>query len=246
MIDRFLPEQRELPKPQVIFRPKTAEEEARYVLRLLANAEFYEKSGYDPVLPEGEDFLSLVKEIEGRYKTSEPRAIEVFKDRIYRPENYQQAMEKLEEKREIITECVFELNKQLSKKSYRIFQNYNVQVTLYGPGGSYIAETGDVIIRADINGNFKRKNPAHTAVHEIVHIGIEHFVTEFLLTHWQKEGMVDGIIQRFLKEQLPDYEALDSRGEHMAKAVREGSYTSFYTFLENYTGHRSHLEIDFI
>lgn len=51
--------------------------------------------------------------------------------------------------------------------------------------------------RAD--GTFKRRDPAATPVHEMVHFGIEESVVKrFKLTHWEKERLVDQIcVQRF-------------------------------------------------
>ncbi len=38
----------------------------------------------------------------------------------------------------------------------------------------------------------KRKHPAHTPVHELVHIGIEEIIVQrFKLSHWEKERTVD-------------------------------------------------------
>ncbi len=46
----------------------------------------------------------------------------------------------------------------------------------------------------------------HTIIHEIVHIVIEHGIAQpFQLQHWERERVVDLIVQREFADLLPDY-----------------------------------------
>ena len=46
-----------------------------------------------------------------------------------------------------------------------------INLTLYGPGGSYNPQEGSIILMITKEGTFKQSlDPAETIVHEIVHI----------------------------------------------------------------------------
>jgi len=58
------------------------------------------------------------------------------------------------------------------------------------------------------DGKFKKSYPAHTPVHEIIHIGIEeNIVKRFKLTHEEKERLVDLIILKKFGNLLQGYQS---------------------------------------
>jgi len=90
---------------------------------------------------------------------------------------------------------------------FKTFNSYTVQLTLYGPGGSYDNTTGQITLFTTQNGKFKGyESPANTLIHEIFHIGIEEAVVEkYNLTHQQKERLVDLFVKIWFGEVLPEY-----------------------------------------
>jgi hypothetical protein len=54
-------------------------------------------------------------------------------------------------------------------------------------------------------GTFVMPNPAAVIVHEMVHLGVQHLVDQFKLTHWEKERLVDLFCSLMLADILPGY-----------------------------------------
>ena len=69
-----------------------------------------------------------------------------------------------------------------------------MELTRYGTGGSYGALDGTVIANIE---HRTKEEVMSTIVHEIIHIGIEHLIQEYLddknnqKHHWYKERLVD-------------------------------------------------------
>lgn len=84
---------------------------------------------------------------------------------------------------------------------------YRVLLTLYGPGGSYDPEIGQILLYTTPQGSFKQyKNPANTIIHEITHIGMEQSIVQaFQLSHPMKERVVDQFVQLNFGKKLPQY-----------------------------------------
>lgn len=71
----------------------------------------------------------------------------------------------------------------------------------------YDPDSGKIVILTTKEGSFKRSNPAHTPIHEIIHIDIEeNIVNRFNLTHKEKERLVDLIVLKKFDDILPDYQ----------------------------------------
>ena len=77
----------------------------------------------------------------------------------------------------------------------------------------YNPKTGRIFLKTTANGQFKRIDPTHTIIHEMVHIGIDKkIVKEYQLTHWEKERVVDLICSLAFGNILNNY-SLQSKGE---------------------------------
>jgi hypothetical protein len=77
--------------------------------------------------------------------------------------------------------------------SFNLKDQYTIVLTKYGSGGSYNSQTGEVIV------NIKDREKdliMGTILHEIVHIGIEHLIESYHITHWRKERLVDLIMEK--------------------------------------------------
>ena len=82
---------------------------------------------------------------------------------------------------------------------FKIFDNYKIILTYYGPGGSYNYKTGEIIIRYKIE---VKKPYFYTIFHEAIHIGIEkNIIRKYNLSQQQKESIVDAMCSRY----LPNY-----------------------------------------
>ncbi len=89
---------------------------------------------------------------------------------------------------------------------FTLFPECAILLTRYGPGGSYNPDQGSVVLLTRLDGTFKRANPLHSVLHEIVHIGIEFpIVKKYKLLQWEKERLVDRIVLEVFGSELHDY-----------------------------------------
>ena len=88
-----------------------------------------------------------------------------------------------------------EILKNLS--AFNLLAGYSIFLTKYGMGGSYDAETGEVVV--NINRVSKEKIMG-VIIHEIIHIGIEHIIRAHNIEHWSKERLVDLIGEKYFAD----------------------------------------------
>jgi hypothetical protein len=91
---------------------------------------------------------------------------------------------------------------------FHLHDEYEISLTRYGVGGSYSVDTGRVIV------NVRKRDGERTVSvvkHEIVHMGIEHLIQEYNVSHWKKERLVDLICEKYfgmptqdIKEEVSD------------------------------------------
>lgn len=70
---------------------------------------------------------------------------------------------------------------------------YTIYLTKYGVGGGY--RSPDFVI-VNIKSKYGR-GFLHTVFHEMVHLMIDQWITEYKVSHWQKERIVDLIMLKF-------------------------------------------------
>ena len=73
---------------------------------------------------------------------------------------------------------------------------YEIHLTRYGTGGSYVAPNTITI-------NIRDKNPkivARIIFHEAIHLSIEPLVQKYNVPHWKKERLVDLVYRKILPE----------------------------------------------
>jgi len=147
--------------------------ELKRVKNTLAKMDWYTSQGYNPRLPEGINIKSSQNEIKAKLtKEFDKRKYEEIKDKILLDFS--------------------KINKILSKKLKEIFKKdvpitFVVYLTNYGTGGSY--DLPNIII---FNSNSKKGYK--TIVHEIIHLIIEPWIKEYKIQHWEKERIVDLIL----------------------------------------------------
>jgi len=106
---------------------------------------------------------------------------------------------------------------------FKEFTTYDVNLTLYGPGGSYQPEEGSILIYTTIDGEFKGyDNPANIVIHEIVHIGIEEsIITKYNVPHAFKERIVDSYVSMNYGPYLPNYRIQEMGDTRIDKYLKE-------------------------
>lgn len=77
------------------------------------------------------------------------------------------------------------------------FERYQVRMTLYGSSRSFDPDTATIVLFTTNEGSFKGGGGVHTIVHEMMHLAVETgLVQRFGLSHWEKERLVDLLVQR--------------------------------------------------
>ncbi len=187
----------------------TAKTEAAYIWRNLRDLGFFEKHNYQLSLPKGPLMEQLKAKARKNQLTDEDyAALEKFVTKqVYRKADYQAGYEAIQKNLPLLNKMVNELGHMKFRWAFKMYKTYEVNLTLYGPGGSYDPDQGSIIIFTTRDGRFKQyKNPINTLIHEICHIGIEHsIIHKYKVPHGLKERIVDTFVWLNFKQYLPNY-----------------------------------------
>lgn len=205
----------------------TAASEAEYVWHTMQDIRFFDENGYQVSLPEG----PLIQELldKARAESLEDADYERLKafveDSVYNEADYQKGFEKIEHELELINTMVNEIDATNYAWDFNIFDTYQVNLTLYGPGGSYDPEEGSLLIFTTVEGKFKQHdNPAYTIIHEITHIGIEDgIISKYDVPHALKERIVDTFVLLNFGQYLPEYRIQDMGDVRTDQYLKEKS-----------------------
>lgn len=175
--------------------------------------EFFRANDYDVALPDHSAFVP---------EANPPGSLETFTREVYDVAEFARAMETLSGDREILSQALDWFAAAAKLDGFRAYDQVEVTLTLYGPGGSFDPETGTIVLFTTPDGHFKGGGGAHTIVHEMMHLAVEDgLVQRFGLSHWEKERLVDLLVQREFVGSLPDY-SLQSGGEENLDRFLEG------------------------
>ncbi|MEA2088681.1 MAG: hypothetical protein U9O55_02485 [Patescibacteria group bacterium] len=189
---------------KIIVRVQTADEEFEYLMKVLNKMDFYNQHGYKIPIPDHPFFLNISNNLGLIESLDAGEARGIFKKEVYNPSFFENGIKTVNKNIELVEKAVKKMEKWKNWK-FKLFPKYEVRLTLYGPGGSYDFNHGNIIMKTKKNGEFGRV-PYHTIVHEIIHIGIEEsIVKKFELTHVEKEGLVDSICANYFGDMLIDY-----------------------------------------
>ena len=198
---------------QVLVHIPTAEEEAAYIWRTLQDIPFFEAHNYQVSLPKGAFIEDLkAKSKAGNLNSEEYGRLERYvRDSVYREKDYQEGYERITAQLELVDQMIEQIKPTDFQWPFKKFEQYRVNLTLYGPGGSFNPEEGSILIYTTPDGRFKNyDNPACTIIHEIVHIGIEEsIISKFKVPHALKERIVDIFVSLHFGEELPTYRIQD-------------------------------------
>lgn len=217
----------------------TVEAETEYVWRTLRDIQFFEENNYQIGLPKGELIDSLIKKIksgtlaDGDYN----ELLAYMKERVYDKGDYLKGYAKIEEQQALVNQMISNITQAQFNWRFDQFDTYQVNLTLYGPGGSYDPSNGSLVIYTTTNGQFKGySNPANTIIHEVVHMGIENsIVGAFNVPHPLKERIVDTIVSLNFKHLLPDYR-IQNMGD-----TRIDAYLKKVEDIKNLDSHVQHI-----
>jgi hypothetical protein len=199
---RPAPPARPAPAPQgsrVIIRAPSPDEELDYLLGTLSKLTFFRENNYTVALPDHPTFR------EPHPAGDRGRLRALFVGEVFRPDAYAAGLAALTAFERIRPRVLERMRAMNRRWKLRLYDRYQVVLTLYGPGGSYDPRRGRIVLLTTRDGRFKRPG-SHTIVHEMVHLGIQGTIVErFRLTHWEKERVVDLICLRRFGDLLPGY-----------------------------------------
>ena len=198
---------------RILINIPTAEEESEYIWNTIQDINFFEENNYQISLPKGLIIKNLkAKSKQGILTETDYKKLKTFiKDSIYNKADYQKGYQKIEKELQLINKIINEISVLDFNWSFKQFDTYNVNLTLYGPVGSYNPEDGSILIYTTLEGGFKSyDNPVNTTIHEITHIGIEKaIITKFKVPHALKERIVDTFVFLNFNNYLPNYKIQD-------------------------------------
>ncbi len=196
---------------KIIIRAQTANEEFDYLMKVLSKMDFYNQYGYKIPIPNHPFFLNISNNLDLLKSLDIKEAKKIFKKDVYNPDFFEKGLRTLSKDVKLVKEAIKKMENWKNWK-FKLFPSYQVKLTAYGPGGSYDFNHGNIIMKTKESGEFVR-DPYHTIVHEIIHIGIEEsIVKKFELTHLEKEGLVDSICANCFDDLLIDY-VIQDRGD---------------------------------
>lgn len=148
--------------------------ELNRVKNTLAKWDWYILQGYKPKLPEGINKESSEKDIKEQII------------REYNKKRYEEVAEKIKSDFCIIQDRLFEELQKFFNLDIKI--DFLIYLTSYGTGGSYNLPNTIIL-------NINNKQSGYkTIVHEIIHLLIENQVKKYEVSHWEKERIVDLIL----------------------------------------------------
>lgn len=206
----------------------TADSEAEYIWRTIQDINFFEENNYQISLPDG----VLIEELKEKAKSGNlengdyERLKLLMQDSVYNKVDYQKGYDKIASELELIEKMIKEISQANYPWDFKEFETYEVNLTLYGPGGSYDPDEGSILIFTTPNGQFKSyENPANTIIHEVTHIGVEEaIIGKYQVPHALKERIVDTFVFLNFSQHLPDYRVQDmgeKRIDHYIKSKKD-------------------------
>lgn len=216
-------------KHHVELKLPTIEQEATSIWRTINDIAFLEGQGYRIHLPNHDAIDSLIIKSRNRDFGNEdfPTIYTILENDIYQPNDYQEALKKATGQQEALDKMVRKLKEvsELWEWEFKSFDTYPVHFTLYGTGGSYDPDVGNVTLFTNINGEFMRYAlPTNTIMHEIVHMGIEQsIVQKFNLSHGLKERIVDRVTSILFREELMGYKIQNMGDPEIDSLITEES-----------------------
>jgi len=218
-------------KIKINIRPHTAKEEFDYILHLLKQSAFFKKNNYTIELPKHPVFLKLVQKPPKLGRFCKADLFDLFQKEIYNPDFFKQGISLLKNYQSMFKKAIPRFIQMNKKWGFKIFPEYKVFLTRYGPGGAYYPHEGWVIMMLDVDGTFKKtENPGETIIHEIR----KNIVDRFNLDHYEKERLVDLICILKFGDLFPNYFIQQEVNKNIDSYVNSTSINQLPQTMEKY------------
>lgn len=173
----------------------TASDETELLWNQLRMVDFYRVNGYQPAWPAG-DAMDRLREraARGDLATADHEVLRQFvEQKAYDKDDYSKGYNQILTVIDKANSVIPTFLRLREKWRFYVPSQYNIYLTLYGPGGSYDARKGAIYLKTTKEGRFARGlSPLDTILHESFHIGIENsIVKKYGLSQWTKERLVD-------------------------------------------------------
>ncbi len=187
----------------------TAKQEADMIWYFIENIEFLQKYNYQLSFPQNELIPILIERSKNDdlNKKDFEKLSKLISEKIYNKNDYSAGINNIKKVLPEIEGIFSKFEEFHSKWNFKIFKEYKLFLTLYGSGGSYEPDKGEITILTTKTGEFKRGiNPIGTIIHEFVHIGIEErIIQKYNIQQIIKERIVDKFVSANFNDILPDY-----------------------------------------
>jgi hypothetical protein len=205
-------------KNHFLVRNYSEQEAFELVLGLAEFAPYFKSNGYDVYFPTHPIFKDLWENPE-KVKILQVKNLDrgkyfkIFVSEVYESLDLVPVKKALTENSKILLMVMDRFNTLNKKWGFKIFQKYEITLTVWGPGGFYDSKFGKMGLSVDHKGfyepnEYTPNGLTEIIVHELVHIGIETIIVrEFKLSHWEKEGLVDLICELYFGDLLPEYKS---------------------------------------
>lgn len=192
---------------KIIKRINSVEEEIEYTWNRVKRIKFYNERKYNLSLPENKHMQIIIEKskCECLSENDKDHFAKIMVD-DYNSEFYQAGMSKLKNLNIELLNFDSIYDQYTKNWGFKIFDEYTVRLTRYGPGGSYDYEKGHIILKVNEKGIASYRDVTEIILHEMIHIGIERaIVKKYALNHEEKERIVDKFITHHYKGILNKY-----------------------------------------
>lgn len=189
------------------------------LLGALKKLSWYKDNGYSlPPLPSNPLFKDLEEHSEKINNLNWDSYFKVFISEVYQPISCVPIQKMIRNYESTLLTALDRIRTLHQQWGFKISPHYNIILELYGPGGSYNPNCGNIVINVTTQGFPIAQQPlCEIIIHEMVHIGIEDIIVQkFQLTHWEKEALVDTICSLYFNDLLPHY-WIQPRGDKKIK-----------------------------
>ncbi len=187
----------------------SSQDESNRIWGHLQQIDWFDQYGYKPAFPSDPAIQSIVQKAREKklgYQDFEDLS-RIFTEGIYNLGDYEKGYQAAVASFNTVEKALPTFQKYNAKWGFKIFPTYKVRLTMYGMGGSYNHQKGEILLLTNKNGNFQRGfDPSETIIHEAVHIGIEEVIIQkYSIDQRVKERIVDRFLQDHFLALVPGY-----------------------------------------
>lgn len=193
-------------EPEIIVSVPTLEQEAQHLIRCINNMPFYNKNYPRQMrLPQHDAIDKILgNETDLSDTAVQQGLLEVFKNDLYRPLDYNKALEAYKTPVFKSTMAkIFPVFRQWQKWGFEVPSSYQILLSRWGSGG-YNGPGNEIWVRTSPEGDLELdersvQDPAELVVHEMIHKGLRTVLGTMKadLKHWEIESIVRSLEANF-------------------------------------------------